>query len=144
MSGFFQAPRDRSEDGSEGSTNRSHHAENTHDPWPMASRYMFSNPPSRSSSYSGSDSRPPSFFAEFGHPMPGMTPEIRLAMMANFIHGKQEEKLWTTGAKGEGVFLKRNRGSYITCPETLSHDGSLTFTAIYHLNVQVCWSCMTC
>lgn len=76
--------------------------------------------------------------ADFHYTIPGMTPEARLAMMANFLHVKQEEKLWTTGAQGEGVFLRRNRGSYITCPETLSHDGSLTFTAVYNLNVPVC------
>ncbi|KAF1972617.1 hypothetical protein BU23DRAFT_580744 [Bimuria novae-zelandiae CBS 107.79] len=58
-------------------------------------------------------------------------------MTANFIHGKQEEKLWTTGAKGEGVFLKRSRGSYITCPETLKYDGSLIYDSIHKLNVQV-------
>ncbi|KAJ4350399.1 uncharacterized protein N0V89_009020 [Didymosphaeria variabile] len=66
-----------------------------------------------------------------------MTLEVKCAMTANFLHAKQEEKLWTTGAHGEGVFLKKGRGSYITCPETLKTDGSRTYDAIYELNVKV-------
>ncbi|KAL1610174.1 hypothetical protein SLS60_001839 [Paraconiothyrium brasiliense] len=58
-------------------------------------------------------------------------------MTANFLHAKQVEKLWTTGAHGEGVLLKKGRGSYITCPETLKTDGSLTYEAICQLNVKV-------
>jgi hypothetical protein len=75
--------------------------------------------------------------ADFHNAAPGMSPEVKFAMTANFIHSKQEEKIWTTGAEGEGVFLKRSRGSYITCPETLLHDGSMTFDAVHRLNVKV-------
>jgi hypothetical protein len=74
---------------------------------------------------------------DFHNAAPGMSQEVKCAMTANFIHSKQEEKLWTTGAEGEGVFLKRSRGSYITCPQTLLHDGSSTYEAVHRLNVKV-------
>ena len=80
---------------------------------------------------------PTSALADFHHAIPGMRPEVKVAMTANFIHGKQEERLWTTGAKGEGVILRKGRRSYITCPETLKTDGSLTYNAVHQLNVQV-------
>lgn len=66
-----------------------------------------------------------------------MTDDVKLDMVANFIHTKQEEKLWTTGAPGEGVLLKMARGTYVTCPLTLDEDGSMTYEAINQLNVKV-------
>lgn len=83
-------------------------------------------------------SKPPSMLTDFHHAVPGMSPDVKVAMTANFLHGKQEQKIWTSGAKGEGVFLKRGKGTYITCPETLKVDGSKTHDAIQQLNVQVC------
>ena len=92
---------------------------------------------SPSQRWSSGSQTPSSKLADFHHVIPGMTPEVMVAMTANFIHGKQEERLWTSGDKGEGVLLKKTRGTYITCPETLARDGSHIHEAVRSLNVQV-------
>lgn len=108
----------------------------THSSPPDSGRNSTLNTPFNSSRSTNS-TRPHSLLADFHNAAPGMSLDTKFAMIANFIHSKQEEKLWTTGAVGEGVFLKKSRGSYITCPETLIFDGSMTFEAIQQLNVKV-------
>ncbi|KAL5375712.1 hypothetical protein PMIN02_011978 [Paraphaeosphaeria minitans] len=95
------------------------------------------------SSRSTYSSRPPSLLADFHNAAPGMSEDSKFSIVANFLHMKQEEKLWTTGAPGEGVFLKKRRGSYIACPETLRCDGSMTFEAIHQLNVKAAMTVKT-
>ncbi|KAL5374726.1 hypothetical protein DPSP01_011744 [Paraphaeosphaeria sporulosa] len=109
---------------------------------PESGRHSSLNVPS-DSSRSTDSTRPPSLLADFHNAAPGMSEDAKFGMVANFIHMKQEEKLWTTGAPGEGVFLKKNRGSYITCPETLEYDGSMTFEAIHQLNVKAAMTIKT-
>lgn len=151
MHNFFKATRNRSKTGSEASANGSNIDQSHNEasrapsqnsipgPVPQGGFEQTSYSSMNGSSNLWSDSAGfSSPLADFHHAIPGMRPEVKAAMTANFIHGKQEEKLWTTGAKGEGVFLRKSRGAYITCPETLKTDGSLTYNAIHQLNVQVC------
>lgn len=81
--------------------------------------------------------RTPSIMADFHNPTAGMKPETKCAVVANFIHNMQETRLWTTGARGEGVFLKKTKGSYITCPETLKTDGTRLYRMVQAMNVSV-------
>ncbi|KAF2439465.1 hypothetical protein P171DRAFT_369811 [Karstenula rhodostoma CBS 690.94] len=96
-----------------------------------------------SSSRSTYSTRSPSVLTDFHNATPGLSAEAKFSMTANFIHSKQEEKMWTTCAPGEGVLLKTSRGSYITCPETLRYDGSMTIEAVSQLNVKAAMTIKT-
>ncbi|PSN72380.1 hypothetical protein BS50DRAFT_597684 [Corynespora cassiicola Philippines] len=56
--------------------------------------------------------------------------------MVNWLHTKQEERLWTSGEPGEGVVLKRGKGQYVCCPGDLMEDNSLFFEMVAELNVR--------
>ncbi|KAF2727611.1 hypothetical protein EJ04DRAFT_478782 [Polyplosphaeria fusca] len=56
--------------------------------------------------------------------------------MVNWLHSKQEERLWTTGEPGEGVVLKKSKGRYVCCPGELQYDGSALYRSIAALNVR--------
>jgi len=57
--------------------------------------------------------------------------------MVNWLHAKQEEKLWTSGDSGEGVVLKRSRGMYTCAPADLMDEDRGLFDAVQRLNVKV-------
>jgi hypothetical protein len=64
--------------------------------------------------------------------------DIKCDVLANWLHSRAEEKMWTAGTAGEGVFVKKTKGSYAHCPADLTDDGTGLFPAIVALNVQVC------
>jgi hypothetical protein len=63
--------------------------------------------------------------------------EIRDIVMVNWLHEKQEERLWTAGAPGEGVMLKVTKGQYVCCPANLRNDSTSLFEVVSQLNVRV-------
>ncbi|ORY08369.1 glycosyl transferase family group 2-domain-containing protein [Clohesyomyces aquaticus] len=63
--------------------------------------------------------------------------------MVNWLHTKQEERLWTTGEPGEGVVLKKGKGCFVSCPNTLLRDGSGLVQKIAELNVRVAMTVST-
>jgi len=69
---------------------------------------------------------------------PGSIKDIKCEVMVNWLHSKQEEKIWTTGEPGEGVVLRKSKGAYVCCPLELQHDESRFYQAVARLNVRVC------
>ncbi|KAF2634139.1 hypothetical protein P280DRAFT_494481 [Massarina eburnea CBS 473.64] len=57
--------------------------------------------------------------------------------MVNWLHTKQEERIWTNGGDGEGVFLKKCKGSFVCCPTELQTDPSGVYQAVSLLNARV-------
>ena len=64
--------------------------------------------------------------------------DIRCDVMAEWLHTKQEEKIWTSGKPGEGVLVKKQKGSYAYSPSDLIEDGSGLYEAVTQLNARVC------
>lgn len=64
--------------------------------------------------------------------------DVKCDVMAQWLHSKQEEKIWTSGEPGEGVLVKKAKGEYAYSPQELAEDGSGLYQAVVHLNVRVC------
>jgi hypothetical protein len=64
--------------------------------------------------------------------------DIQCEVLAEWLHAKAEEKLWTAGKPGEGVFVKKTKGNYSVSPAELATDGTRLYQAINVLNVRVC------
>lgn len=64
--------------------------------------------------------------------------DVKCEVMAQWLHSKQEEKIWTSGEPGEGVLVKKAKGAYAYSPPELAEDGSGLYQAVIHLNVRVC------
>lgn len=71
--------------------------------------------------------------------------DIKCEMMAQWLHARQEENLWMTGDRDEGVVLKKMQGEYTCAPGELRDgaggEGMGFFEAVGSLNVRV--SCRT-
>ncbi|KAF1962441.1 hypothetical protein CC80DRAFT_487902 [Byssothecium circinans] len=63
--------------------------------------------------------------------------DIKSEVMVNWLHSKQEERIWTSGQEGEGVFLKKSKGNFVCCPADLESDPSGVYRAISLLNARV-------
>lgn len=63
---------------------------------------------------------------------------IKCEVLSNWLHAKCEEKMWTSGRPGEGVFVKKAKGEYAQCPPSRSTDSSNLHRAVVALNVRVC------
>ena len=63
--------------------------------------------------------------------------DIKCEILANWLHTKQEEKVWTTSSAGEGVFVKKSKGNYACAPYESIGDGSNMYQSITTLNVRV-------
>ena len=64
--------------------------------------------------------------------------DVKCEVMAQWLHSKQEENIWTSGEPGEGVLVKKSKGSYAFSPPELFEDGSGLYQAVLALNVRVC------
>lgn len=67
----------------------------------------------------------------------GVLRNERANIMANWLHSKQEEYIWTTGSPGEGVVLKVAKGQYVCAPTELRNDSSPFFDMVALLNIRV-------
>lgn len=63
--------------------------------------------------------------------------DVKAGILANWLHNKQEERVWTFGDTGEGVFMKKSKGSYSCAPYALQSDGTGLYEAVTELNVRV-------
>lgn len=63
--------------------------------------------------------------------------DIKCDILANWLYTKQEEKVWTGGEPGEGVFVKRSKDSYAYAPREIVEDGTTLHQSITQLNVRV-------
>ncbi|KAJ4352796.1 hypothetical protein N0V95_003958 [Ascochyta clinopodiicola] len=62
--------------------------------------------------------------------------DAKCDVMAQWLHSKQEERIWTTGEPGEGVLIKKTKGAYAYCPAALFEDGTGLYQAVSALNVR--------
>ncbi|KAF1837671.1 hypothetical protein BDW02DRAFT_107269 [Decorospora gaudefroyi] len=62
--------------------------------------------------------------------------DIKAEILANWLHTKQEERVWTFGAPGEGVFMKKSKGSYACAPYEVLNDGTSLYRSVTELNVR--------
>ncbi|KAH6870447.1 glycosyl transferase family group 2-domain-containing protein, partial [Alternaria rosae] len=62
--------------------------------------------------------------------------DVKAEILANWLHTKQEERVWTFGAAGEGCFMKKSKGSYSCIPNALQTDGTGLYEAVTELNVR--------
>jgi hypothetical protein len=65
--------------------------------------------------------------------------DVQCDALAVWLHTKAEEKLWTTGKPGEGVFVKKTKGHYAVSPADVATDGTTLHQAITIMNVRVRW-----
>jgi hypothetical protein len=63
--------------------------------------------------------------------------DVKAEILSNWLHTKQEERVWTFGGPGEGVFMKRAKGSYACAPQGVQNDGTGLYQAVTELNVRV-------
>ncbi|XP_014557272.1 hypothetical protein COCVIDRAFT_26122 [Bipolaris victoriae FI3] len=62
--------------------------------------------------------------------------DLKAEILSNWLHTKQEERVWTFGGPGEGVFMKRAKGSYACAPHGVQNDGTGLYQAVTELNVR--------
>ncbi|KAF2748406.1 hypothetical protein M011DRAFT_493770 [Sporormia fimetaria CBS 119925] len=78
---------------------------------------------------------PAKIFGELPNSSPDLVINLKSDVIVNWIHLKQEEKIWTTGQPGEGVVLRKAKGCYVCCPSELQYDGSKLYEKVAQLNV---------
>lgn len=68
--------------------------------------------------------------------------DLQSAIMVKWLRQMQMEKLWSKAAPGpgEGVVLKKDRGSFVCCPESLKSDSFGFYSQVKDMNVRVCSS----
>ena len=88
---------------------------------------------------SGFPSRPVSLFpdGDFRNSPRESMLDIKTDVMASYIQQQQLERLWSTESPGEGVILKKEKGSYACCPPDLQNDQGGLYDAIVQMNVRV-------
>lgn len=64
--------------------------------------------------------------------------DIQSTIMVNWLRQMQMEKLWSVGSPGEGVILKKDRDSFVCCPETLKDHSPVFYHQVVGMNVRVC------
>jgi hypothetical protein len=65
--------------------------------------------------------------------------DVQCDALAVWLHTKAEERVWTTGKPGEGVFVKKTKGLYAVSPADVATDGTALHQAITMMNVRVRW-----
>lgn len=65
------------------------------------------------------------------------TRDLKCDLLANWLHARQVEKVWTKGAPGEGVFVKKSKGNYAYAPPELTTSGTDLYHAVSQMNVRV-------
>jgi hypothetical protein len=63
--------------------------------------------------------------------------DVKCDALATWLHQKAEEKVWTSGHPGEGVFVKKTKGNYAVSPAGVATDGTSLHQAITIMNVGV-------
>jgi len=64
--------------------------------------------------------------------------DTQATIMVSWLRQQQLEKLWSGGLPGEGVILKKGRGNFTCCPESLKDEAPQFYNQMASLNVQVC------
>jgi hypothetical protein len=63
--------------------------------------------------------------------------ELKCEVLASWLLAKAEERMWIEGNPGEGVFVKKHKGSYAHSPDLREDDSTGLHQAINTLNVRV-------
>lgn len=105
---------------------------------------MASTPAQRSSTgvsagTSQDPSRPSSLYPEgdFRNGPRESVLDIKSDVMVSYLHQQQLEKMWASGAPGEGVILKKAKGIFTCFPSQMEEDPSGIYEAVKAMNVKV-------
>jgi hypothetical protein len=63
--------------------------------------------------------------------------ELSSEMMAEFLYKQQRLKQWATSMPEEGIMLKRSKGEYACCPESLGYVRGGFYDQVMEMNVRV-------
>ncbi|ESZ96506.1 hypothetical protein SBOR_3128 [Sclerotinia borealis F-4128] len=61
---------------------------------------------------------------------------FKAGVAVSWLHQQQMEKMWITGGPGEGIILKKAKGDFTCCPDSLKTDPSRIFDHIVAMNVK--------
>lgn len=88
---------------------------------------------------SGFPSRPGSLYpdGDFRNEGRDSILDIKIDVMANWLHQQQLEKLWATELPGEGIVIKKSRDLFISCPANLQNEQNGFYDNIAALGVKV-------
>lgn len=83
--------------------------------------------------------RPSSYFPEgdFRNETRQSVLDIKGNVMVNWLHQQQLERLWASGAPGEGVVLKKERDSFTCSPASLTSSPTGFYDRVIEMNVRV-------
>ncbi len=119
-----------------GSAGKNGLSDNAAHPLEMASTPAGST---RMSGRSPGTSRPSSLFpkVDFRNAPREEILDIKSDVMVSWLHQEQMERLWISGMPGEGIVLKKSRGSYTCSPEYLSREIGGLYEQVSAMNVRV-------
>jgi hypothetical protein len=63
--------------------------------------------------------------------------DVKADVTLSWLYQQQLENLWTQGVPNEGVVLKKSRGSFTCCPDTLKNERDGVFDQVKAMNVRV-------
>jgi hypothetical protein len=75
---------------------------------------------------------------DFRNNTSGQIMDLKADVMANWLHHRQQERMWTYGSWDEGVILKKARDDYVCCPSNLLRNRNGFYDCVKKLNVKVC------
>ncbi|KAM3075073.1 hypothetical protein ACMFMG_007469 [Clarireedia jacksonii] len=83
-------------------------------------------------------SRPTSLYPEgdFRNGPKESVMDMKSDVMVSYLHQQQLEKMWASGAPGEGVVLKKSKGNFTCFPTQMEKDPSGIYEAVKALNVK--------
>ncbi|PQE05755.1 glycosyltransferase family 2 protein [Rutstroemia sp. NJR-2017a BVV2] len=95
-------------------------------------------PSTGASAGTGDPSRPTSMYpdGDFRNGPRESVLDIKSDVMVSYLHQQQLEKMWASGAAGEGVILKKSKGNFTCFPTQLETDPGGLFEAVKLMNVK--------
>jgi hypothetical protein len=75
---------------------------------------------------------------DFRNNTSGQIMGLKAEVMVNWLHHRQQERMWTYGGWDEGVILKKARDDYVCCPSDLLQNKNGFYDCVKKLNVKVC------
>lgn len=68
--------------------------------------------------------------------------DLQSEILVNWLHQKQEERLWYSESPDAGVFIKKSKGCFVCCPASLQTEASAVYQAVSELDAPVSTTCL--
>lgn len=69
--------------------------------------------------------------------------DLQSEILVNWLHQKQEERLWYSESPDAGVFIKKSKGCFVCCPASLQTEASAVYQAVSELDAPVSTTCLS-